>query len=220
MTNNTYKSDDTHDYLGSSDIGGMLFTYVGPSVLGFVFLIWMSSAFIWFLSFLFAIIICVIHFLLLKTKKGLSEEAGIALNVFAVCFSAFLYFSAPFTDSAGYCGKQVYTDFTPTLTQDRRGRYKVKDKMSTRWGSEGCDSGTVNSVLLFIYTLASLWFFIKVLVLFSKHYVFETQKAGIRKPMEKVIKNQCRAKNKKGNQCRASAMSNGYCKVHGGTNKV
>ena len=75
-----------------------------------------------------------------------------------------------------------------------------------------------NSVLLFIYTLASLWFFIKVLILFSKHYVIDTQKADIRKPKEKVIKNQCRAKNKKGNQCRSSAMSNGYCRVHGGNN--
>lgn len=220
MTNSSYKSDDTHVYLGSSDFENMIFLYAGPSVLGFVFLIWMSSAFIWFISLLFAITICGIHFLLLRTKRGLSENAGVALNLFAVCFSAFLYFSAPFTDSASYCGKQVYTDFTPTLTLDRRGSYRVKDKMSTRWGSEGCDSGTINSVLLFISALASLWFFIKVIILCSNYYVFETRMAGIRKPREKVIKNQCRAKNKKGNRCRASAMSNGYCRVHGGSKKT
>ena len=176
------QKENNHEYMGFSRADGaegflfMAMLYTGPALIGFIFLIWMSSAFIWFLSLSFAFIVCLIHYLLLYTKKGLSEDAGISLHVLAVCFAAVIYFSAPFTDSGTYCGKQVYTSFSPELTIDRKGRYAVEDKMSTRWGREGCDSGTVNTILLVIFVFSSLWFFIKTIILFSKFYLFNSQK--------------------------------------------
>ena len=138
-----------------------------PSGIGIFFLLWMSSGFIWFISVLSVIAVVGIQFLV-KLNTNLSDDDSIYFSGFAICLAAFIYFSAPWTDTEGYCSKQYYTTSTPVLTTDSRGRYTVKNKYTSSTGRKDCDSGTINLWLFVAYGAGTLYLLFKLLTITSE----------------------------------------------------
>jgi hypothetical protein len=157
------------------DLNTHLFFFCGLSILGFPFLLWFSSFYIWFISVLVALSFALISLLLEKNDILYYEKIEIGADIhnpfmsLAIVLSAMIYFSAPFTDNQTYCEKQIETSFTPTLSYEG-GKYGVSDKMSTYSGSAGCAPGTVNLILFLVYLGLTFWYFVKTLIMFFRYF--------------------------------------------------
>ena len=161
------------------DLSSHLIFFCGLSILGFPFLLWFSSFYIWFVSVLVALSFALISLLLEKNDILYYEKIETGEGLFnpfmslAIVLSAMIYFSAPITDNPTYCEKQIETRFTPTLSYEG-GKYGVSDKMSTNSLRSGCSSGTVNLVLFLVYLGLTFWYFVKTLIMFF-HYFFSKE---------------------------------------------
>lgn len=148
------------------DLSIDLMAFCGLSAIGFPFLIWFSTLWMWFLSMLFAALMaCLNNQLVKRTKMEIWSRDDNPLFLLSFFGASAIYWSAFLFDPAGFCGKQYYGDFTPTLTFEG-GRYGIEDKFSMRQGSgTRCDPGTVTPFAFVISAVIAIWFLFKTLYL-------------------------------------------------------
>ena len=90
-----------------SDYFPYIFIHSMGTLVGFFFLLWFSTLYIWFLALLFTVLTGFIHAYVDK-KTQVSKDVLVENNpftIFALCFAAVIYFSAPITDNGAYCAK-------------------------------------------------------------------------------------------------------------------
>ena len=143
------------------------------TLIGLIFLIWFSTIYIWFLALLFTVLTGFIHAYVDK-KTQVSKDVLMENNpftIFALCFAAVIYFSAPMTDNGAYCAKVETQLYEKEVFEgiNRDGSYDISKEFYSIPGRAGCSSTTTNIYLLGISLLLSLVFFIKTLILYGSY---------------------------------------------------
>ena len=91
--------------------------------------------------------------------------------VFALCFAAVIYFSAPITDNGAYCAKAETKFYERERFEgiNRDGSYDISKEFYDKPGKAGCNSTAFNGWLLTMSLLLSLVFFIKTLIFYGSY---------------------------------------------------
>ena len=157
-------------------LGAHIGYFCSLALFGFPFLLWTSSAYLWFLSLFVTFTFALISWLLEKNNifyyEELDGQNAELFNPFmnlAIVLAALIFFSGPFTDNQTYCEKQINTTWTPTLSYSS-GQYRVKDKMSTSYGRGGCAPGWGGIIYITFFFGATVWFFAHTLIMFYRYF--------------------------------------------------
>ena len=155
---------------GKIEYGAYVIMHTIPALIGFVFLLWLSTSYVWFLALLFTICTGLFH-AYIDSKTGVGKKILLEVNpftIFAMSFAAVIYFSAPFTDNAAYCAKANSKTYVNESFEgfNSDGSYNISKDYYDRPGIAGCYSTGFNFFFFAVFSIIALIQFFKAIFLY------------------------------------------------------